>query len=679
MSAGAPEGAVRGVPNAALPVWPDLPHALAAAERRFPRGLPLERVPVQVPYLAIADALARCAPAVVRLGGLGEAGHVVVVRSGRRTCVVLGPDLRRRRVRTAALADAVRAPTLAALGERARALLRESPPSVADALARAWLADADVALGTLVRLREDAPVSALLREAGVFRQVATLFGLQAATLALGLAGWWVGAGAALQGALDGDDVVAWLLLAVTALPFGLGSAWVRGELALRLGNVFRRRLLLGATRLRPDEARADGVGTHLGRILDADAVEALAASAGVAGVTALLDVVVVTALLASAGPLPPLAWLASVAAFVALSLREARLREGESDARLDVTRGMVERMLGHGTRVVSLPPERWHDDEDAELEVYAATARAADRVSVASGAVVTVGWVVLGLGALLPAVLGGAGTGAMAVAVGGVLLGGGTLASLDAGARELTAVHLAWRRLRPLWQAAARAPLVGDPVAAVAAARPAAPGDVVLAAEGLTFRHPGRAAPVLDGLDVTLRHGDRALLLGPSGAGKSTLAAVLAGLRRPDAGLLLLRGLDLPSVGEAGWARQVATAPQFHENHVFSETLLFNLTMGCGWPLDGEAPARAEAICREVGLGPLLDRMPSGLRQIVGETGWQLSHGEQSRVFLARALLQGAQVVVLDESFAALDPESLAEALGAARRRAGTLVVIAHP
>ena len=71
--------------------------------------------------------------------------------------------------------------------------------------------------------------------------------------------------------------------------------------------------------------------------------------------------------------------------------------------------------------------------------------------------------------------------------------------------------------------------------------------------------------------------------------------------------------------------------------------------------------------------------MPSGLMQIVGETGWQLSHGERSRLYLARALLQKAELVVLDESFAALDPETLTQCLRCALSRASTLVVIAHP
>jgi ABC-type transport system involved in cytochrome bd biosynthesis fused ATPase/permease subunit len=64
---------------------------------------------------------------------------------------------------------------------------------------------------------------------------------------------------------------------------------------------------------------------------------------------------------------------------------------------------------------------------------------------------------------------------------------------------------------------------------------------------------------------------------------------------------------------------------------------------------------------------------------LVGETGWQLSHGERSRLYIARALLQGANLVILDESFAALDPHTLHQVLGCVLERGPTLLVIAHP
>ena len=65
--------------------------------------------------------------------------------------------------------------------------------------------------------------------------------------------------------------------------------------------------------------------------------------------------------------------------------------------------------------------------------------------------------------------------------------------------------------------------------------------------------------------------------------------------------------------------------------------------------------------------------------QMVGESGWQLSHGERSRLYIARALLQGSDVLVFDESFAALDPENLRLALNCVLDRASTVMVIAHP
>ena len=105
----------------------------------------------------------------------------------------------------------------------------------------------------------------------------------------------------------------------------------------------------------------------------------------------------------------------------------------------------------------------------------------------------------------------------------------------------------------------------------------------------------------------------------------------------------------------------------------------FNLLMGRGWPPQEVDFQEAEEICHELGLGSLLERMPAGILQMVGEVGWQLSHGERSRLYVARALLQGADLIVLDESFAALDPENLRLALQCTLDRAATLIVIAHP
>ena len=178
---------------------------------------------------------------------------------------------------------------------------------------------------------------------------------------------------------------------------------------------------------------------------------------------------------------------------------------------------------------------------------------------------------------------------------------------------------------------------------------------------------------------MRIEAGDLLLLEGPSGGGKSTLASLVAGERTPDSGSILAEGLDRRTLGAEGWRRRIALAPQFHENHVLMGTFAFNVLLGRGWPPGPGDLEAAEEVCRGLGLGDLLDRMPSGMFQLVGETGWQLSHGERSRLYLARALLQRAGLIILDESFAALDPQTLRNALAHVLAEAPTLLVVAHP
>jgi ATP-binding cassette subfamily B protein len=305
-----------------------------------------------------------------------------------------------------------------------------------------------------------------------------------------------------------------------------------------------------------------------------------------------------------------------------------------------------------------------------------------DRTAAYLLALVPRGWLLVGLLGLAPAfVTGRSLEPALAVSLGGLLLAFTAFRKLATGLWHLAGAAIAWEQVAPLFQAAAR-PQVPTPPALVPG--PDSGGDTagkppVLEAHDLVFRYRSRGEPVLRGISLRLGAGERLLLQGPSGGGKSTLATLLTGLRLPESGLLLLGGLDRQTLGAAGWQRRVVAAPQFHDNHVFTGTFAFNLLMGRRWPPQPEDLAQAEALCHALGLTDLLHRMPAGLLQLVGETGWQLSHGERSRLFLARAMLQGAACLILDESFAALDPATLHQALRCVLERAPTLVVIAHP
>jgi len=295
--------------------------------------------------------------------------------------------------------------------------------------------------------------------------------------------------------------------------------------------------------------------------------------------------------------------------------------------------------------------------------------------------VISRGWLVVALMGLMPAFISGTTTTAsLAVSMGGMMMANRSLSGITGGLSALARAGVAWMQVSTLFKAAEKKVTTEAFLPSTVLNKQTTDGKAsrLIEAKQLVFRYRAQGEPILRNTNLTINRGDRILLEGVSGGGKSTLAALLIGLREPESGLLLLNGLDRHTLGNS-WHKLATEAPQFHENHILTGTLAFNLLMGKNWPANSTDLELAEAICDELGLAELLQRMPAKLMQQVGETGWQLSHGERSRIFLARALLQNAQLTILDESFAALDPETLHKCLDCALKRAQTLLVIAHP
>ncbi len=499
---------------------------------------------------------------------------------------------------------------------------------------------------------------------------------------LWIVSWWLVGKGALEGRFDRGWLLAWALLLLTIVPFRLLESWWQGVLSVGAGTLLKRRLLYGALRLMPDEIRHQGIGQFLGQVIESEAVESLALSGGFLVLIAVVELAASVIVLAwgAAGIIEIVLLLAWAGLMLFITSSYFAGRRDWARSRLSMTHDLIERMVGHRTRLAQLPRERWHGGEDEVLDRYLEVSARMDKSAVMMMSLVPRGWMILALLGLVPAfVLGRASTTGLAITLGGILLGYSALRRLVSGLGNIADAIISWKQIESLFQAAARPELVGPPLFAFS---PSSTGDyagTLIEARDLWFQYQDRGKPVLEACSLTIESGDRILLEGASGGGKSTLASLLAGLRPPQSGLLLLRGLDRQTLGDAGWRRRVVAAPQFHENHVLTETFAFNLLMGRGWPPRDEDLREAEAVCRELGLDDLLERMPAGLLQMVGETGWQLSHGERSRLFIARTLLQKADMIILDESFAALDPETLARSLECVLRRASTLMVIAHP
>ena len=197
----------------------------------------------------------------------------------------------------------------------------------------------------------------------------------------------------------------------------------------------------------------------------------------------------------------------------------------------------------------------------------------------------------------------------------------------------------------------------------------------------VTYAYPGNAPapanaqserpnPVVCDVSLVIPAGQTLVLLGRSGAGKSTLAQLIRGVIRPDSGYVHAFGQPT-SDGAGALVGYLGQTP-----YLFNRTLRENLTLGVLEAND----EKLEHVLEAVGLKHKLDRLEQGLDTVIGETGIGLSGGEAHRVALARLFVADTPIVLVDEPFSALDPETERDLLRALLNLCAskTLIVITH-
>ena len=192
--------------------------------------------------------------------------------------------------------------------------------------------------------------------------------------------------------------------------------------------------------------------------------------------------------------------------------------------------------------------------------------------------------------------------------------------------------------------------------------------------EGVVFTYPGAAQPALAGVDLHVAPGETVAIAGVSGVGKSTLAKLLLRFHDPDAGSVRLDGTDLREIELASLRRNVSILLQ--EAPILNGSVRDNIAYATPGASDVEIIAAAEA----VGARGLIEALPNGLDTALGERGRLLSGGQRQRIAMARALLDSAPVILLDEPGTGLDSDSRQALLDPLRRLTAerTALVITH-
>lgn len=174
--------------------------------------------------------------------------------------------------------------------------------------------------------------------------------------------------------------------------------------------------------------------------------------------------------------------------------------------------------------------------------------------------------------------------------------------------------------------------------------------------EQVSFTYPDSSGPVFSHIDLHIEPGERIALVGDNGAGKTTLIKLLLGLYEPTAGKIIVEGTDLKKVNIASWRKKCTAI--FQDFHKYFLSVKDNIGIGQIDKIDDIEKIIKAA--KSSGADEMISELPAGYDTFLGKEfgGEELSQGQWQKVAIARAYVRDADLLILDEPTAALDPQA---------------------
>ncbi|RFM27123.1 ABC transporter ATP-binding protein [Deminuibacter soli] len=176
-------------------------------------------------------------------------------------------------------------------------------------------------------------------------------------------------------------------------------------------------------------------------------------------------------------------------------------------------------------------------------------------------------------------------------------------------------------------------------------------GDIVFNKVKFTYPHTGITA--LKNFSLTVKEGQKVLILGKTGSGKSTVAQLLLRFYNADEGSIAVGGRDINTFPVKSLRDQVSYVPQ--DVFLFSDTIASNISFGLHKPAP---PQQVELAAQYASIDREIKNLPEGYQTMVGERGVTLSGGQKQRVSIARALIKDARILLFDDCLSAVDAKT---------------------